>query len=104
MTDATAEGEEPARDLESVVEDLTLMLMYLTAWREEVRVQDGKTVDAGLRTWKGYDFDVLDRFHDEDWTRGSKRAKSVLVTEDGRAEARRLLEVYGLEDVDPDHG
>lgn len=102
VTDA-AEGAWEER-----VEELTLMLMYLTAWRDEVKVgplgEDDELVELALRSWKGYQFEVLDRFNEAGLTLGSKRAKSVHLTDDGVEQARDLLEEYGIGDVDPHDG
>jgi hypothetical protein len=88
---------------EAVVEELTLMLMYLTAWEEDEKIlpPGADVADAGLRTWKGYRFEVLDRFAEADLTLGSKRAKSVHLTETAEEKAQALLQEHGLGDADP---
>jgi predicted GNAT superfamily acetyltransferase len=72
-------------NMNQVVEDLTLLLIYLTSWTEkisfEVRAQ---------RAWKGYDFDTLDALVEKGYIYGSKRAKSVYLTEEGIERARNL--------------
>jgi hypothetical protein len=70
------------------VQDLSLMLMYLTSWTErpgELR-----------RCWKGYDFDVLDALAEHGLITNSRGAKSAYLTEDGAEQARRLLTRYGI--------
>lgn len=52
------------------------------------------------RSWKGYSFDVLNEFMDKDYIRGSYKAKSVYLTEAGIEEAKRLLEKYGIKDIE----
>jgi len=72
-------------DMNQVLEDLTLLLIYLTSWSEKmslgVRAQ---------RAWKGYDFETLDALMEKSYIYGSKRAKSVYLTEEGIERARNL--------------
>ena len=59
------------------IQELTLLLLSLTSWTEEI---------AGVelrRAWKGYDFDVLDQLYEEGLISGSRKAKSVCLTEAG---------------------
>jgi uncharacterized protein DUF6429 len=45
------------------------------------------------RAWKGFDWDALNRLHQKGFiTDPRRKAKSVVFTEKGLAEARRLLE------------
>lgn len=68
---------------DTAVRDLTLMLMYLTSWKErggELR-----------RCWKGYDFDILNDLAEHGLISDSGEAKSACLTEDGEREACSLL-------------
>ena len=76
------------------IDDLTLMLMYLTAWEE------GSGENACLRTWKGYDFDSLNRLADAGYIEGSQKAKSDYLTEEGARRAIELCEHYGMSESD----
>lgn len=59
--------------------EFALALMYLT-------------LHDGARVWKGYAWDVLDHLFDRGWITDPKsRAKSVLLTDDGRARAEALF-------------
>ena len=69
---------------DGLVEDLTLLLIYLTAWEE--KVQDGTV----LRFWKGYRFEVLDALAAEGCLRSSVRSKSVYLTQSGVEKAEML--------------
>lgn len=73
----------------SVVKSLTLVLMYLTGGYEET--YDGRL--TGKRTWKGYDFDVLNQFEAEKliWSQRRKQNKSVVLTKKGIEQAEELL-------------
>ena len=51
-------------------------------------------VDNG-RAWKGYDFDVMDALHEKGYiTNPRSRSKSIQLTEDGLALARKLADRY----------
>ena len=77
--------EEP-----DLLEDLTLLLLCAQSWRE--KIAESLYVS---RSWKGYDFDVLDRLARKRYISGSHGAKSVILTDEGlkRGEElkRRLL-------------
>jgi len=73
-----------------IVKDLTIMLLYLTSWTE-------KEPYDYQRSWKGYDFDILNELADDGVISDSKRAKSVVLYEDGIVMAKELLVKYGLE-------
>ena len=46
----------------------------------------------GWRTWKGFNWDVLDRLHERGFITDPKgKAKSVVFTEEGLQESRRLF-------------
>jgi len=72
------------------VKELTIMLLYLTSWTEK------KPYDY-LRSWKGYDFDILNELADEGAISDSKRSKSVVIYEDGITMAKSLLIKYGVD-------
>jgi len=68
-----------------LLEDLTLFLLYVHSWREKV-VEHFYVA----RSWKGYDFDVLDRLNEKGYIRGSHKAKSVILTDEGLKRAEEL--------------
>ena len=74
--------------MDQLVEDLTLLLMYLTAWDEKVLDETIK------RTWKGYLFESIDSLADKGYIRSSKRSKSVYLTESGEDKAEELKRIY----------
>lgn len=76
--------------IEKLIRDLTLILLYLTSWTENVGFGTAR------RSWKGYPFETLDTLAEEGLIDSSRRAKSVWLTEAGEEEARRLLVQYGL--------
>jgi DNA-binding PadR family transcriptional regulator len=66
------------------ISKLTLLLLYLTSWQEK---EFGTTIQ---RSWKGYDFDVLNKLEEDGLISQSKTAKSVYFTEKGMEAAREL--------------
>lgn len=74
--------------MEKKIKDLTLLLLYLTSWKEDDIPKEMR------RSWKGYPFEMLDELTDEDFIRGSKKSKSVYLTENGISEAKKLMETY----------
>jgi len=91
MTKNPAPGSEPAgQDQEDqIVEDLTLLLLYLTSWEEQVAA--GLTI---RRAWKGYRFETLDALEAAGLLNQSYRAKSVTLTAAGIERARVLAVQY----------
>lgn len=82
---------------EQTLEELSLMLMYLT------RMQDmNEFCRYRELSWKGYDFGVLDKLDESEliWQPKSRRGydKYLYLTGDGRAKAQELLKEYGLSD------
>jgi hypothetical protein len=80
-------------ELEQKIKELTLLLIYLTSWKE-----NGLPTEM-RRSWKGYPFDVLNELTDEDYIRGSIKSKSVYLTESGIKKAKVLAEKYQIYDI-----
>ena len=70
------------------IEELVLLLIYLTSWKED---SFGQEV---IRSWKGYPFDILDILTEKDLISGSKKAKSIYLTESGLKKAREIEKKY----------
>jgi len=50
-------------------------------------------IHDGARAWKGFDWDAMNRLHEKGFITDPRgKAKSVVFTEQGLAEARKLLE------------
>ena len=67
------------------IEELTLLLMYLTSWEEQVFAADENDIlkNARIKTcWKGYSFDVINKLTNENYLYFSK-GKSVSLTPKG---------------------
>lgn len=77
---------------ETAMKEMTLLLMYLSAFSD--RMLPGSKI-----AWKGYDFDIINELDDEDYiNQGSRRAKSVSLTEKGMQSAQDLLIKYNIAD------
>jgi len=76
-------------DIEKIVRDLTLMLLYLSSWEEEPF--------KARRSWKNFRFEALDELAASGLVSDSKRAKSLYFTAEGERAARDLLARYGIE-------
>jgi hypothetical protein len=64
------------------VDEIVLALMYLT-------------LHDYYRTWKGFDWDTLDRLHEKGWISNPRsKAKSVVFTEEGLERSAHLFEQY----------
>jgi len=69
------------------VDDAVLALLFLTVFEDH----------GMLRAWKSHDWDALDRLQEKGLIHSAKgKAKSVVVTESGKARAKELFaELFG---------
>jgi len=84
------------KDTREAVEDLTMMLLYLTKFSEKDRFSEAENL-----SWKGYPFKILNKLGDEGLIEQGKhpsRSKSVWIRPEGVEYARKLLEKYEIED------
>lgn len=87
-------------DAEKAMNELTMVLMYLSRFTEHKRLLNSDDFYA----WKGYDFDVLNELDEEDYIRQGNRpsrTKSVYITGTGIEYAKELIEKYNIEDWKP---
>ena len=84
--------------MEKNIEELTLLLMYLTSWEEEGYAADetGMLTKAKFKTcWKGYSFDIINKLMYEKFLYFSKhKNKTVSLTPEGEELARKLITKY----------
>jgi hypothetical protein len=67
------------------VDEFTLALLHLTTFEEQ----------GAVRSWKGHDWDVLNRLHERGWIGNPvSKAKSVLLSEEGARRSRELFEKH----------
>jgi hypothetical protein len=72
------------------IDEAVLALLHLTAFK-----------DCGVvRSWKGHDWDALDRLHKNGLIGNPKsKAKSVILTEEGRKRSDELFaKLFGAKD------
>lgn len=74
--------------MEERIKELTLLLLYLTSWDEKIME------DKIKRSWKGYDFDILNDLEENGLIDGGRRSKSVHFTDDGVKKAEELIKKY----------
>lgn len=90
---------ENKKNYEKAIEELSLMLMYLTRKQD-----DNEFCTYRELSWKGYDFYTLNRLDQENliFQPRSRRGydKYLYLTEQGRERAQALLIEYGLCDKD----
>lgn len=78
------------KSIQEKIKELTLMLLYLTSWEENT---------CGMkyhRSWKGYDFDVLNELAESELINNGMRSKSVTLNESGIVAAKKLLDKYNF--------
>lgn len=67
------------------VDEMLLALMYLTTFKDY----------GTLRTWKGYDWDVMNRLHEKRFIDNPiSKAKSVMLTDEGAKQSEGLFKKY----------
>ena len=80
------------------IEELTLLLMYLSSWDEDgfTRDENDEMMKTTFKTcWKGYDFDVINHLTDMGYLYPEKHsAKSVAFTPKGEEFAKKFMEKY----------
>lgn len=84
--------------MEKSIEELTLLLMYLTSWEEESLYYDednNLNKDKLKNSWKGYSFEVINELTDNGYLFASKhKNKSVTLTKEGQKLAEELAKKY----------
>ncbi len=84
--------------MEKNIEELTLLLMYLTSWEEESLYYDeNDNLNKCMlkNCWKGYSFDVMNKLTDKGYLYPSKyKNKSVTLTKEGMELAEELIKKY----------
>ena len=80
------------------IDELTLLLMYLTSWDEENLFYDENgNLDKGVtkNAWKGYSFDAINKLTDKGYLYPIKyKNKSVTLTKEGEKLAESLMGKY----------
>ncbi len=79
--------------MEEQIKEITLLLAYLTSWDEKDRLlqQEFK------KSWKGYDFDILNKLNEEEYIYQENKKKYFIWEEKGIDEAKRLIKKYKID-------
>lgn len=84
--------------MEKNIEELTLLLMYLTSWEEESLYCDEEdNINKGIlrSSWKGYSFDAINELTNKGYLFQSRyKNKSVTLTKKGEELAEELIKKY----------
>lgn len=84
------------------IEELTIMLMYLTSWKEStelsLRVKPPVKENEKYyrRSWKGYPFEVLNDLSKKGYISEARSTQPAFISPEGENAARKLLEKYGI--------
>lgn len=83
---------------EDAIDELTMALLYL------LRFPDSRGSAFDEISWKGYDFNALERLDQKEWivdpVQRHSHSRYVYLTEEGRKAARKLLAEYGIADTE----
>lgn len=71
-----------------LVEDLTLLLICLNCWDENIKRQYSN--EPILKSWKGYDFNVLDSLAEKGFIFDKKGSKTLCLSDKGVNRAKLL--------------
>ena len=70
-------------------DEIVLALLFHNSWREKIGEFNV------YRAWKSLDWDALDRLHEKELIGSPKgKAKSVVLTDEGHALAKRMFEKH----------
>ncbi len=74
-----------------IIQELTLILIYLTGWEGEKRDAPGEKV---FRAWKGYRFEVLKELQEQRLIHQVPGGKSLFLYQKGKQKALELIKKY----------
>ena len=78
--------------MEQQIKELTLLLAYLTSWDDKDRL----TKQENKKSWKGYDFGILNKLYEEEYIYQENKDKYFIWEEKGIVEEERLIEKYNI--------
>lgn len=85
--------EEMKKTVDEAIEELSLMLLYLTRFRDNNEYSRYMEM-----SWTGYDFDTLKQLEENDMIIRPGKYKYAYLTEKGKSRARELLQEYEMPD------
>jgi hypothetical protein len=77
------------KNIETTIQELTLLLMYVSSWEEPP--------SGARKAWKGFSYEAMDCLLQDELISSKKSDKSVILTKDGIAAAKALLQEYGIQ-------
>ena len=87
-------------DMNKTIDELTLMLLYLTSWQEYptegIRHKPIRTAEKLRLTWKGHDRSALTRLDSAGLVFNDCGKAPIQITQEGETRARELLRKYGI--------
>lgn len=76
------------QDMDKIIDELTLMLLYLTSWQEcpteEIRHKPIRTAEKLRLTWKGHDRSALSRLDAAGLVLNDCGKAPIRISQDGR--------------------
>ena len=81
-------------DIDKIIEELTLLVLWLTCWNESKRDKQLKEFGPIYKVWKGYDLRILNKLKEKKLINFSYKSKSLYLTEKGVEEAKKLEKKY----------
>lgn len=78
--------------MENQIKELTLLLIYLTTWKENDRFIKNDI----LTSWSGYEHSILREFEEKEYLWRSGNNKKLHITPEGIEEIERLLKKYSF--------
>ena len=92
------------QDMDKAIDELTLMLLYLTSWQEYptegIRHKPIRTAEKLRLTWKGHNRSALSRLDAAGLGINDCGEAPIRITRDGEARAQDLLRQYGISCAD----
>jgi hypothetical protein len=76
------------KNKKELIENLTLLLLYLNSWEEKDKNIPEHCIHCA---WKNYDFDTLDILNDKDLINTKHKSKIIYLTQEGIEQAERIL-------------
>lgn len=77
--------------MEEKIKELSLLLLYLSGWEEDVKDEPGKKL---YKSWSGYLFDILNSLEEEKMIKQTYKSRALQVLPKGLKRAQELKQKY----------
>lgn len=77
--------------MDEKLKELNLLVLYLSGWEEDSRKNPGQKI---YRSWKGYLFEIINEFEQQEFITQHRNSKSVVFTEAGKRRAEAIKRKY----------